>query len=122
MPTYVTYQLEILLSTPTLLTIGRFGFFDFPQGRYVYTGSALRNIEARIARHLLTAKKLNENKLRWHIDYLLASPAASILKVTQFTLPECQVNQRTQGEILIAGFGSSDCRARCASHLKYLGK
>lgn len=117
MPTYVTYQLEIALSLPTQLTIGRLGVFDFPAGRYVYTGSALRNIEARIARHLRA-----EKKLKWHIDYLLASPAASIQKVTQFTLPECRVNQCTQGEILIAGFGSSDCRAHCTSHLKYLGR
>lgn len=117
MLTYVTYQLEIKLNTPARLTIGRLGVFDFPEGRYVYTGSALRNIDARIARHLRS-----EKKLKWHIDYLLASPAASIIKVTQFTLSECQVNQSTQGEILVAGFGSSDCRTHCVSHLKYLGK
>ena len=117
MLTYITYQLEIMLKTPTRLTIGRLGVFDFPEVRYVYTGSALRNIDARIARHLRS-----EKKLKWHIDYLLASPAASIIKVMQLTLSECQVNQRTQGEILIAGFGSSDCRKHFVSHLKYLGK
>jgi len=82
----------------------------------MYTGSARRNIEVRIARHLR-----QEKKLKWHIDYLLASPHASIGKITQYELSECEVNQHTNGIILIACFGASDCLAGCGSHLKYLG-
>ncbi|MDZ4211617.1 MAG: hypothetical protein U1C59_07880 [Methylotenera sp.] len=48
----ITYQLDILLAEPARLSIGKLGVFDFPAGRYVYTGSARCNIEARIARHL----------------------------------------------------------------------
>lgn len=113
---FITYQLTILLIEPARLSIGQLGVFNFPSGRYVYTGSAKRNIEARIARHLRS-----EKKLKWHIDYLLASQHASIDKVTKYTLPECEVNQCTIGSILIAGFGASDCHADCGSHLKYLG-
>lgn len=112
----VTYQLAIRLIRPTRLTIGQLGVFDFPEGHYVYTGSAKRNIEARIARHLR-----HDKKLKWHVDYLLASPQASIEKVSQYALAECVINQRTVGQILIAGFGASDCKSGCSSHLKYLG-
>ena len=111
----ISYQLHILLAEPALLNIGQFGTFDFPAGHYVYTGSAKRNIEARIARHLRQDKKL-----KWHIDYLLASPYASVIKTTQFVQTECELNQSTVGIVLIAGFGASDCRAGCGSHLKYL--
>ncbi|MDP1659223.1 MAG: GIY-YIG nuclease family protein [Methylotenera sp.] len=111
----ITYQLDILLTEPARLSIGKLGAFDFPAGQYVYTGSAQRNIKARIARHLR-----REKMLKWHIDYLLASPQASIIKVMQYAIPECEMNQRTAGRILIAGFGSSDCHAGCGSHLKYL--
>jgi len=34
---------------------------------------------------------------------------------------ECLLNQRASGEIIVPGFGASDCRAHCGSHLRYLG-
>lgn len=111
-----TYQLLIRLTTPQRLRIGRLGEFDFPAGRYVYTGSAKRCLEARIAYHLSTTKAL-----RWHVDFLLAAEAAQVFEVRRFGEEECEVNQRTSGQILIPGFGASDCRAGCVSHLKYCG-
>lgn len=111
----ISYQLNIILVESARLTIGQFGTFDFPAGHYVYTGSAKRNIEARIARHLRQDKAL-----KWHIDYLIASPHASVIKATQFVQAECELNQTTAGVILIAGFGASDCHAGCGSHLKYI--
>ncbi|NLF39203.1 GIY-YIG nuclease family protein [bacterium] len=39
----------------------------FPAGYYVYTGSAQRNLEQRVARHARRRKPK-----RWHIDYLTA--------------------------------------------------
>jgi Uri superfamily endonuclease len=112
---YISYQLNIVLVKPVRLSIGQFGIYDFPAGHYIYTGSAKRNIEARIARHLRLDKKL-----KWHIDYLLASPHASVTKTTRFVQPECELNQTTVGKVLIAGFGASDCCAGCGSHLKHL--
>lgn len=99
------------------LAIGKLGIFDFPAGRYVYTGSARRNIEARIARHLR-----REKRLRWHIDYLLACPYTSVIAVERSEQPECLWNQQRQGQILIPNFGASDCRQGCGSHLQYMGK
>jgi Uri superfamily endonuclease len=112
----VSYQLQIRLTAPVRLAIGKLGTFDFPAGRYVYTGSARRNLEARIARHLR-----QEKRLRWHIDYLLASPRASVVAVERSDRPECRWNQQGHGHILIPKFGASDCHQGCGSHLQYLG-
>ena len=72
-----TYQLAIRIGRPIRIRVGRLGEFEFPAGRYVYTGSARRGLEARVRRHLSRAKRLH-----WHIDYLLAAPGASITGVT----------------------------------------
>ena len=113
---FVTYQLLIRLPAPVRLRIGALGVFDFPAGRYQYTGSAQRHFEARVTRHLR-----REKTLRWHIDYLLAAPNAEVTEVVRSHVAECTLNQRSDGRIMVAGFGASDCRAGCGSHLKYLG-
>ncbi len=112
----ISYQLIIKLCREARIKVGRLGEFYFPAGWYVYTGSAKRNISARIKRHLSKVKKL-----RWHIDYLLANPFSEIVEVKKASVPECELNQRTPGVIVINGFGSSDCKNNCKSHLKYLG-
>ena len=98
------------------LQVGRLGWFEFPAGVYVYTGSAKRGLEARIARHQRADKKL-----RWHIDYLLAAPGVRILKVVRSWRDECRLNQGSPGEIAVPGFGASDCKSGCGGHLKYVG-
>lgn len=108
-----TYQLLIEIERPVRVKVGRLGEFDFPAGRYLYTGSARRHLEARIARHLR-----REKTLRWHIDFLLAAPGVGIAGVRRFVEEECAINRATPGEIVVAGFGASDCRAGCGSHLK----
>ena len=108
-----TYQLLIEVAAPVRVAVGRFGEFTFSAGLYCYTGSAVRNFEARIRRHLSPVKKM-----RWHIDYLLGAPGVRIREVGRFCDDECLVNQRTAGEIPVPGFGASDCRAGCGSHLK----
>ncbi|MCU0973827.1 MAG: GIY-YIG nuclease family protein [Burkholderiales bacterium] len=111
----IAYQLVIEIAQPTPIAIGSLGVCVFAAGRYVYTGSAVRNLEARIARHLSCAKTLH-----WHIDYLLNAPGVRVVDVRRFDEPECVVNQRTTGEIAVPRFGASDCRAKCGSHLKRL--
>ena len=108
-----TYQLLIEVVAPVRVRVGRLGSFDFPAGLYSYTGSALRNFEARVNRHLSGTKKMH-----WHIDYLLAAPGVHVREVRRYADGECAVNQRGAGEIAVAGFGSSDCRSGCGSHLK----
>ena len=115
MSAHRTYQLLIEIADPVRVRIGLLGEFDFPAGRYIYTGSAWRNFEARVARHLR-----REKSLRWHIDYLLAAPGVRIVEVIRLSEDECPINRATPGSLPVPGFGASDCRAGCGSHLKYL--
>jgi len=119
-PTLVTYQLHISLTRSQQVRVGRLGCFRFPAGRYLYTGSARRNLPARVRRHLRTAGGENDT-LRWHIDYLLTNRFAYVTGVELSAQPECRCNQRVDGDMPVPGFGASDCHAGCGSHLKYLG-
>jgi len=109
----VSYQLEIDVTRSLHLRVGCLGTVALPAGRYVYTGSARHAFEARIARHLRADKAL-----RWHIDYLLAAPGVHIARVRRSRRAECELQQATPGRIVAPGFGASDCRAGCGSHLK----
>lgn len=120
-PELITYQLLIHLDKSSSVMVGRLGRFDFPAGKYIYTGSARRNLASRVSRHLLKNKTL-----RWHIDYLLATQGAHVVELAFSEQSECILNQQVSGdmgarEIVVPGFGATDCRSRCGSHLKYLG-
>ena len=108
-----SYQLFITLSKALEIQIGRLGLFAFLKGKYVYSGSAKKNMEKRIARHLKKKKSLH-----WHIDYLLANEQTKIIKVMKSELEECDLNADIEGKTIVKGFGSSDCKKNCKSHLK----
>lgn len=116
MPSKISYQLTIEVARPVRCTVGRLGTYLFPAGRYVYTGSARRGLDARIARHVRRNKTLF-----WHVDYLLATDGVRVTRVVRSRRSECALNRACRGEVVAAGFGASDCRAGCAAHLKYLG-
>jgi Uri superfamily endonuclease len=113
----ISYQLGIEVNRPVRIRVGRLGQFLLPAGRYVYTGSAKRNLEARIARHLR-----KEKVLRWHIDWLLSAPGVKVATVKRSGESECILNQKVVGTAVVPGFGASDCRNSCGSHLRYLGE
>jgi len=113
---HTSYQLLIEVKRPVRCTVGRLGVFDFPAGRYTYTGSARRGLEARISRHLRSGKAMH-----WHVDFLLAARGVRITGVIRSRRDECRLNQASPGSVLVAGFGASDCKAGCGAHLKYLG-
>lgn len=113
------YLLEIYLEDRKRVEIGARGIFSFPAGYYYYCGSAQRNLKARIKRHY---KKATAKKMHWHIDYLLAETEL----ISHFTWSreaedECRLagylGQNLGGEILVPGFGASDCK--CQAHLFY---
>jgi Uri superfamily endonuclease len=114
------YQLLLYLNKKSRIGIGKKGEYDFPEGYYIYTGSALNGLEVRINRHLR-----KEKKSFWHIDYLLQH--CKILNVILYNqgqknaVTECQLNKKSlrkkNSAVVVKGFGSSDCR--CASHLVY---
>lgn len=111
------YQLKIKIKQNITLKIGALGLCSFPKGDYIYTGSAMKNLKARIARH-----RRKEKKLRWHIDYLLNHPEVELLEVAVYPSAikeECRYNQllfNEKAEVPVKGFGSSDCK-NCPSHL-----
>ena len=90
--------------------------YNFKKGYYVYIGSAMNSLTARINRHLS-----DEKKMHWHIDYLLKSENSEIRDVL-FNISdekiECDlasiIAENGEG---IAKFGCSDCN--CKSHLIY---
>ena len=112
---WVSYSLSIRVEKPLIVTVGRLGCFEFAPGNYIYSGSARRNLLARVNRHLR-----KEKKLRWHIDYLLNAPTVEIVKVLISTIPECDLVAAGGGSIIVPGFGASDCRSGCGSHLRIL--
>ena len=109
-----SYILVLDLAEDATLKIGRLGTFEFPAGLYLYCGSALNGLEARIRRHLRRDKKRH-----WHIDYLAeVAPVVQVWWVEDRERWECRWAQAIAGqggEVMARGFGSSDCR--CPTHL-----
>lgn len=107
------YLLLVRLARDRRLEIGRLGTFRFPRGWYVYVGSAMRNLAARLARHTRRRKRLH-----WHVDHLRQAAAEVIpLPIRSSRRDECPLAQ-AMAEIYppaAAGFGSSDCT--CPTHL-----
>lgn len=111
------YLLHIELAKPRELQIGRLGKRRFKRGHYVYTGSALNGLSARIARHRRRTKKTH-----WHVDYLLRDAILrSYRKVPSGERQECLLNsavaEHAQATMQVPGFGASDCS--CDSHLTH---
>jgi len=122
------YTLVVFLSEETCLNVGRLGFRRFPKGYYAYTGSALgtgvSSLRNRVSRHL---KK--EKSQRWHIDFLLANEntvVTAVVAVQTNKKAECAMNrhikENTRAKITCRGFGASDCKEKCESHLLYFGE
>ncbi len=109
-------QIIIQFKQHCQIQVGALGRFDFKAGYYVYSGSAKRNLKARLSRHCRKHKPL-----RWHIDYLTSHPVSEVIDTQTFHSDECQLNQACPGTIPIPGFGASDCRSGCGAQLKYLG-
>jgi len=110
-----TYILIMHLASSQNVAVGSLGEAAYDGGWYLYVGSALRGLKARLARHARSEKRIH-----WHIDYLLE--AASLVEVW------CHIgNERLECEwahVLgrvdslepsAVAFGASDCR--CRTHL-----
>ncbi len=116
---FSTYCLHIQISRKVKIKIGKLGAIEFPKGIYLYCGSARSNFDARINRHLKRDKKIH-----WHIDYLLENKYSKIVKIEKFKLSEnteCtllkQYISNNLAEKFAIGFGASDCRNGCSTHL-----
>jgi sugar fermentation stimulation protein A len=108
-----SYLLILRIDRAMTLEIGQLGLLTFSKGYYLYVGSAMRNLRARIRRHLQKSKKLH-----WHIDYLTARTSQLIpLAIRSSQRNECEVAKALSTITLLGplGFGSSDCA--CQTHL-----
>ena len=118
------YTLVISLREKKWIRVGSLGKACFPQGIYLYTGSAMNGLRGRLSHHL---RKRNK-KSHWHIDYLLKCLEAHVKGVLTYPAPtrqECRHNQRIAtlpgASVILKGFGASDCSSGCAIHLAYFG-
>ena len=110
-----SYALVLRLPSRRKIQVGKLGLVVFPRGHYIYFGSALGGLDARVARHFSIEKKLH-----WHADHLSAEvPWEHAWQLPDGLRWECvwaTAAMAAPGVDLPAlGFGSSDCR--CRSHL-----
>ena len=128
MPAKGNYTLIIHSKTPSRLCTPRQGWIKLGDGYYAYTGSALGrgalSLRRRVARHLRKRKKKH-----WHIDYFLANDTARITAIVAASSSEnkeCEITDSIRNiegaTIPVMGFGASDCKRNCGSHLVYLGQ
>lgn len=95
------------------IVIGAKGSMHFPKGYYVYTGSAKKNLMARLARHQRKRKKMH-----WHIDYLRQQ--TEVVAVIPIRTQDDLEHDLAHAVDAIAdwhvdAFGCTDCD--CQSHL-----
>lgn len=102
----------ILLEMPQSVVVRTRGrLFQLKAGHYVYIGSAMNGLAARIGRHLSTAKRKH-----WHIDYLLEYGIINgVVSAETCKSYECDIAAALSVLPSVPGFGCSDCR--CRSHL-----
>lgn len=108
-----SYLLVLEVPEPLKMEVGALGEVAFDRGWYVYVGSAMENLTARLERHRRKRKNFH-----WHIDYLRdRARVASILPLRSSKRLECRLAgaMAELGGVVIPRFGSSDCR--CPGHL-----
>lgn len=114
-----SYALVLRLPSRRNVAVGRLGVVEFPRGYYIYFGSALVGLQARVDRHLR-----HEKKLHWHADYLSAEvPWFQVWQLADGQRWECvwakEADEHAKSNRGAAhpapGFGSSDCQ--CSTHL-----
>ncbi len=114
------YLLVMRLDRDVRMRIGKLGAFNFPQGYYVYVGSAMKNLKQRVARHFSDKKKMH-----WHIDYFLDNasierafiyPSKRRLESKIASLFEREVD-KGEAAIIVKKFGATDSNNK--SHLFY---
>ncbi len=107
------YLLLLHLTRPRRLQVGKLGSLRFAAGYYLYVGSAMANLTARVNRHLRRRKAFH-----WHIDYLRAvASEVTAMPIRSSRRQECELARDLDAllERGPRGFGCSDCD--CPVHL-----
>ncbi len=116
-----TYLLEIFAKKDFTIEAKKFKDLTFPKGYYYYSGSAQKNYEHRLLRHIKPYKTIH-----WHIDHLTTIKSNKINKLFLFeNAPkefECKIVQDLISLFGLSekfhGFGNGDCKT-CGTHLLY---
>jgi Uri superfamily endonuclease len=116
------YVLIIQVPHNLPLRIKSLGEFVLKRGTWVYIGSAMgsgsTNLENRISRHFR-----KEKTIHWHIDALLQHSVnlQTSIWAESYQPMECKVVHSIENKKEFisgpAGFGASDCKNNCTSHL-----
>ncbi|WP_299143786.1 DNA/RNA nuclease SfsA [uncultured Dialister sp.] len=107
------YMIVLQMEENSTITVGSLGDIRFPQGYYVYVGSARKNLDQRIAHH----KALRKGR-HWHMDYLRnACRFTGAIPIRTKEDLEHKLAEALSGiaDWTIPGFGCTDCS--CKSHL-----
>jgi Uri superfamily endonuclease len=120
------YILKIEVPRNLALRIGVLGEALLPAGQLLYVGSALKNLDQRIARHGRLGEQ-KTGKLHWHIDYLLTHPEIRLIEAIAFPDGnECRISLKISQQKGVTApipyFGASDCKSGCPAHLYHLAK
>ncbi len=116
-----TYILILYVKENLKVRVGRLGLQHLGRGYYAYLGSAHgeppQNLKGRLNRH-----KSKRKKTRWHIDYLTlnrnVTPVKAIVIYDEKMEHELsKLLESTGCKPTIKGFGATDCKAGCYSHL-----
>ncbi len=107
------YAIVLRLDSARRIKTGSLGEILYPEGYYIYVGTAKKGLRKRINRHRAARKRLH-----WHIDYLRRH--SSVLQGFAIRGPErseCELAEaiRRLSDWQIEGFGSTDCN--CQGHL-----
>jgi sugar fermentation stimulation protein A len=108
-----SYILILELKEDRSIPMGNGGERPFPKGFYLYVGSAMANLTARIERHVRLRKRFH-----WHVDWLRANAILrAALPIRCSDRLECDIANRLSriADWSIPGFGCSDCS--CRAHL-----
>ena len=108
-----SYLLVLEIEKEKRIEIGRLGKVVFQKGYYIYVGSAMNSLRARIKRHRQKRKKKH-----WHIDYLTQeSDGVLSIPIRSSQRHECEIAEALSSIMKSGppGFGSSDCH--CLTHL-----
>jgi sugar fermentation stimulation protein A len=108
-----SYLLILESDRDRTLRVGKLGGGAFPKGFFIYVGSAMQHLEARIHRHQRLRKRLH-----WHVDHLRAKTRL----IQDFPIRsaddlECELAESLSqiSDWSHRGFGCSDCD--CDTHL-----
>jgi len=101
-----SYLLSLKVSMETQVRVGSLGLINLAPGYYLYVGSAMNGLTARVSRHMRLRKKMH-----WDVDYIRqVSDRLVAYRVRTPLSIECDLAEAVGDlfEPVIPGFGASD--------------